>query len=114
MLGRGVTCLVAADDGQDTTTGDVEIDDIPSTENSIMGGQVIVADNAMSEDRTGATRLVGCVVVSSAEGSILTGMGEKIVSMFGGFLKNFVVFPMKVCFGKQDDVSRNRVHLVKT
>ena len=54
----------------------------------------------MSEDRTGAARLVGCVVVSSAEGSILTGMGEKIVSMFGGFLKNFVVFPMKVCFGK--------------
>ena len=73
-----------------------------------------MADNAMGEDRTGATRLVGCVTVSSAEGSILTGMGEKISSMLGGFLKNFVVFPTKVCFGKQDHVGRNRVHLVKT
>ena len=61
---------------------------------------MVVADNAMSEDRAGAARLVGCVIVLSAEGSILTGMGEKILSMLGGFLKNFVVFPMKVCFGK--------------
>ena len=95
-----MTRLITADDGQDSTTRDVEIDDVPSTKNSIMGGRVVVADNAMSEDRTGATRLVGCVIVLSAEGSILTGVGEKIASMFGGFLKNFVVFPMKVCFGQ--------------
>ena len=73
-----------------------------------------MADNAMSEDRAGPARLIWSVVVSSAEGSVLTGVGEKVSPMFGGILKNFVVFPMKVCFGKQDDVSRNRVHLVKT
>ena len=59
-----------------------------------------MSDNAMSQDGTGATRLVGCVVVSCTEGGILTGMSEKIALMLGGFLKNFVVFPKKVCFRK--------------
>ena len=75
---------------------------------------MIMADNAISKDGARASRLIRRIVVAATEGSVLSRVGEEVAAMGGGVIVDCVIFPEEISFGKKNDVSRDRIHLVKT
>ena len=89
----GVARLVVTYDGEDASSADVKIDNIPSTKDGIGGRGVIMTYKFVDDNRAGASWLVWRIVGLVAKGCILTGMLEEISTVFSCLLIDFVVFP---------------------
>ena len=57
-----------------------------------------MANDCVGEDGAGASRLVGGAIVFCTERSVLSGMGEQVLSVLGCVLVNIVILPQKICF----------------
>ena len=89
----GVARLVATDDGEDASSRDVKIDNVPLTKDGVGGRGVIVTYKFVNNNQACASWLVRRIIGLVSKRCILTGIFEEISMVFRCLLIDFVIFP---------------------